>query len=246
MREHAPAACWRSPRISELVDRHLQDGRGLGDVDLPARRTVVVCPHPDDEALATGGLIARQSGRGVAVLVVAVTDGEAAFSSAADAALAARRRAEQSEALRRLGHDPTQTVRLGLPDGLVARRERDLADALGSLLVSGDLVVAPSTGDWHPDHEACGRAAGLAAAALGCEMLGSLFWAHHHPGHVAAGASLVGLTLTEDERQRRLAAVRAHASQLSSDTPVVRPEQLRHLDQLVEYYIASPESAVWR
>ena len=227
--------------VTALVDRHIRGGGRLQELHLPARRTVVVCPHPDDEALATGGLIARQVARGVAVVIVAVTDGGAAFSRTPDPALAAVRRGEQKEALRRLGHDPAQPVRLGLPDGSVGRHERALGDALTELVAPGDLLVAPSSQDWHPDHEACGRAASLAAATLGCDLLGSLFWAHHHPGRITPGAVLGVLSLREDECKRRLASVLAHRSQLSPGIPVVAPEHLRHLDRPVEYYLVDPQ-----
>ena len=232
--------------VTAFVDRHLLGGGRIEELYLPARRTVVVCPHPDDEALATGGLIARQMARGVAVLIIAVTDGEAAFSRVPDPALASVRRGEQSESLRRLGHDPAQTVRLGLPDGSVGRHEGDISKALTQLVASGDLLVAPSCHDWHPDHEACGRAAGIAAAKLGCDLLGSLFWAHHHPGSIPPGAVLAVLSLREDERQRRLAAVSAHQSQLSPGTPVVEPKHLRHLDRPVEFYLMAQQPIEFR
>jgi len=41
------------------------------------QRVVVVSPHPDDEVLACGGLLALHARRGGEVMVVAVTDGEA-------------------------------------------------------------------------------------------------------------------------------------------------------------------------
>ena len=47
---------------------------------LPAQRLVVVAPHPDDEVLACGALIAMHARQGGEVLVVAVTDGEASHA----------------------------------------------------------------------------------------------------------------------------------------------------------------------
>ena len=46
----------------------------------PAMRLVVVAPHPDDEILACGGLMAMHAARGGSTLVVAVTDGEASHA----------------------------------------------------------------------------------------------------------------------------------------------------------------------
>ena len=64
---------------------------------------VVVSPHPDDETLGVGGLLAELLARGWSVCVVAVTDGEAAHGRQVPSAarrLARRRRAEQEAALR--------------------------------------------------------------------------------------------------------------------------------------------------
>ena len=44
----------------------------------PRKLTVVVAPHTEDETLLSGGLIAHQARAGVPVIVLAVTDGEAA------------------------------------------------------------------------------------------------------------------------------------------------------------------------
>ena len=139
-------------------------------IEIPARRTVVVVPHPDDEVLLSGGLIARQLRRKVpvVVVVVAVTDGEAAYPGSAQGPLASQRRGEQVRALRALGVtslSPFRLRRLGIPDGMVAAHEGGLADELAALVGPDDLLVAPWIHDWHPDHEACGRAAVAPAAA---------------------------------------------------------------------------------
>ena len=65
----------------------------------PRKLTVVVAPHPDDETLLSGGLIAHQARAGVPVIVLAVTDGEAAYPGDPDG-LARQRRREQRQALR--------------------------------------------------------------------------------------------------------------------------------------------------
>src|ERR1700733_13799140 len=43
----------------------------------PGARAVIVAPHPDDEILGTGGLLAQLSDLGRKVLIIAVTDGTA-------------------------------------------------------------------------------------------------------------------------------------------------------------------------
>jgi len=127
---------------------------------------VVVSPHPDDETLGVGGLLAALLARRWSVCVVAVTDGEAAFGRQGPLAarrLAERRRGEQEEALQRLGGDRgarrISVVRLGMPDGGVEALREDLSAALAGRLVGADWCLAPLAWDGHPDHQASGAAA---------------------------------------------------------------------------------------
>jgi len=127
---------------------------------------VVVSPHPDDETLGVGGLLAELLARRWSVCVVAVTDGEAAYGRPARSAgrrLAVRRRGEQEAALRRLqgsdGAGQLSILRLGMPDGGVEAVRADLTAALAPALVGADWCLAPLAWDGHPDHEASGTAA---------------------------------------------------------------------------------------
>lgn len=92
----------------------------------PATRVVIVVPHPDDETLGAGGLIATLRKRDVEVTVVAVTDGENAYEDTPN--LGPIRRHEQEEALRILGVERDHTIRMGLPDRSVSEYEAELID----------------------------------------------------------------------------------------------------------------------
>ena len=70
---------------------------GLPAWEPPSERMLVVAPHPDDETLGAGGLIAYQRSRGVEVTVAAVTDGERAYADSRG--LGETRVLEQAEAL---------------------------------------------------------------------------------------------------------------------------------------------------
>ena len=96
------------------------------------------------------------------MIIVAVTDGEAAYPTWPAPARRVRR-CEQDKALHMLDVPAGSTVRLHMPDGRVSDHEHELARILDELIVPGDLIVAPWAHDWHPDHEACGRAAKAAA-----------------------------------------------------------------------------------
>lgn len=76
------------------------------DPDVVEGPVLVAAPHPDDETLGCGGMIAALSRRGLLVHTVFVTDGGASHRGSASwprSRLAALREAEAAEALARLG-----------------------------------------------------------------------------------------------------------------------------------------------
>lgn len=211
-------------------------------LELPEARTIVVVPHPDDETLLSGGLITRQARRGVPVVIVAVTDGEAAYPSWPAPGLGRVRESEQAKALHMLDVSCRSIVRLHLPDGRVADHESELVEFLADLAEPGDLLVAPWIHDWHPDHEACGRAARSVTKVRHTTLLGSLFWAYHRVDPVAhPQLEVARLDLTEQEVNRRLHALDAHRSQIQSlpHPPILRPRLVEHLSSGTEHFVVA-------
>jgi LmbE family N-acetylglucosaminyl deacetylase len=120
---------------------------------------VIVAAHPDDEVLGAGGLISVLAASRARLRLVAVTDGERSHRGhASRAALARRRTAETTAALRALGAQAAEVIRLQLPDSGLAAREDELTTTLAPLIAGFDMCLAPWHGDMHPDHEAAGRA----------------------------------------------------------------------------------------
>src|SRR5690554_4503385 len=79
---------------------------GQGDLSIPALAPILVAsPHPDDETLGCGGLIARCAQLNIPVTVLAMTNGEASHPGDANwqQKLALIRHQEQQNALRSLG-----------------------------------------------------------------------------------------------------------------------------------------------
>ena len=188
-----------------------------------ARRLVVVAPHPDDELLACGGLMAMHAERGGESLVVAVTDGEASHAEAARPAhpeeLRSMRFTERLEGLRRLGVGNAPVIRLGLPHGAVAQHVAMLRTQLVAVLRPTDLVVATWRLDGHPDHDAAGRAAAAACVAVGCRLFEAPVWTWHwaFPGDPRVPWSrLAALPIDRQALQRKVFAVDAHTSQLTA------------------------------
>ncbi len=198
--------------------------------NVPTGPVLVLAPHPDDETLGAGALIATLTARGVPVMVVAATDGENAYDTSATEreALGVIREREQKEALAELGVDAAAIKRLRLTDSGLPAQERELTDRLLKLAEPGMTLLAPWDGDFHPDHLACARAAAAVAKAKGLPLISYFFWTWHRgwpelldgldvrrfdpdPGAIAAKAS----------------ALQHHRSQLERpDGEPILPERL--------------------
>lgn len=120
-----------------------------------ARRVLVFAPHPDDESIGCGGLIARLLQAAVPVHVVLVTDGAGAGGLPPGAAQVRQR--EFQQALRQLGG--TSSAQLGFEDGALADDDA-LASAVQQQLsdFAPNWVVMPALADLHRDHRVLARA----------------------------------------------------------------------------------------
>ncbi|RYY72430.1 MAG: PIG-L family deacetylase, partial [Comamonadaceae bacterium] len=143
----------------------------VGELVPPGARAVVVAPHPDDEVLSVGGVLAMLAGNGSPAMVIAVTDGAASHTGSLEwprSRLLRERPRETVRALAQLGMDG-EPVRLHLPDGSVTASA--LAARLASLLRSGDVVFTTWRRDGHPDHDATGSACAEAADACSARLV---------------------------------------------------------------------------
>lgn len=209
----------------------------------PTTRTVVVVPHPDDEVLACGGLIATQRAAGVPVVIVAVTDGEASHDGVDREHMRRQRQSEQQDALGILGVSVDDAQRLGLPDGEVPANEHRLMELLLGIVKPQDLLVAPWVHDHHSDHEACGRAAQRVARLHRCSTVGSLVWGPVRTDPLESPPGpLLELALSPALHQLRLEAMESHRSQTApiNGQTVLIDELLNRLRAPVEWYVSGP------
>ena len=117
----------------------------------------------------------------------------------------------------RLGLAAAPRRHLGLRDGRLAGDEDRLTDLVAAEVAGADVVLAPWSGDGHPDHEACGRAAraGLAAAVLEYPV-----WAWHwaEPDDARVPWSRARrVDLDADAAARKAAAVGCFRTQVGRD-----------------------------
>lgn len=216
------------------------------------RRLVVVSAHPDDESLGVGGLIATAHRAGVEVYVVLLTAGEASHPPGREVtrqALATERLGEMQQAVALLAPG-APVVFLGAPDGGVAEVEGQMVVALRDIVGEGDgtLLVAPWRHDGHPDHDAAGRAAAEVARLSAARLVEYplLMWRLRDPEQ-APWEQMVRLDLGADVLATKLAAIRAHTSQLRAlspdDPPALSGPMLAHFTVAVEHLVLSGSPA---
>jgi LmbE family N-acetylglucosaminyl deacetylase len=201
-------------------------------------RLVVVSPHPDDETLGVGGLIAETARLGVRILVVSVTDGEAAATT--KAGLAERRHTEMRNALNHLvPQGSLQVVRYRLPDGQVERMQNQLEKLLTAEVRPTDLVVAPLSCDGHSDHDAIGhvsrRVASDAAASFGSYPIWAWHW--HDPRQSVISSHGRRIGLSDEAWQAKVRAIGCFPSQTSGSVPVLPEHFLRRFAQPYEVIV---------
>lgn len=229
--------------ITPIVDEEawLSILHGLPSFDPGPGPIAVISPHPDDETLATGGLIAALRQRQVPVVVIAVTDGENAYGDD-NAGLRETRRSEQAAAVRELGMSEENLIRLELTDsGLMQQKER-LVELLVPYLSKCGHIMAPWTGDFHPDHEACGWAAQHIASQTDIRLSWYFFWTWHRgTPSLLRGMQLKMFPLNERLCETKLQALAQHQSQLEhpSGQPILPRNLLAPARRKFEVFAAS-------
>ena len=225
--------------------------------------TVIVIPHPDDEALGCGGLLAllRQAGQPVAAVLT--SDGSMSHPHSRDFSAVARRElryAELRHALSELGVDNSDAnLRyLHLPDSRVpAEGQPGFAEAVTQLAdflreQQPDTVLVPWRRDPHPDHRATSQltAAALAQLDQPPRRLEYVVWAWERaaPDDLPRPEEATGFQLdiapVLAQKQR---AIRAHRSQLApgiiTDDPsgfLLSDQMLAHFAQPTEVFLEAP------
>jgi LmbE family N-acetylglucosaminyl deacetylase len=158
------------------------------------------------------------SARGWRVIIVAVTDGEAAYGRD-DSELVQRLRRvrplEQSRAVFRLARR-ADIIRVGIPDGAVAACSEALRMALAPIVRSASLLATTWRRDGHPDHEATGRVAARVASDFGVSLTEFPIWAWQwaRPADLPVG-QLRTWHMSEDALLAKPRALRAFTSQIA-------------------------------
>lgn len=186
---------------------------------------LILAPHPDDESLGCGGLIAELCARGAPPVVVILTDGAGSHPGSRrypPARLTALRAAEAAAATGALGLPSGRLHHLGAPDTAAPHRGPALdrlADRLASLAADFEATTVLTTWphDPHCDHLAAWLVAVAAADRAALRLLCYPVWGWTlPPDTILPDAAWTGWRLDITERTAaKEAAIAAHASQLT-------------------------------
>jgi LmbE family N-acetylglucosaminyl deacetylase len=193
------------------------------DALISAGAPLILAPHPDDESLGCGGLIAACCAMGRPPIVVVMTDGARSHPGSAafpPARLVALRAAETRAAVAALGLAPSRLHFMGLPDGEVPRRGPAMEDAAAALAaIARGGGVGTILGTWehdpHADHVAGHVIASRAAALAEVRLLSYPVWGWALPPRRRLEAGVIAgvrIDITAQLPAKRR-AIAAHASQ---------------------------------
>lgn len=136
---------------------------------------VILAPHPDDETLGCGGLIARRIHEGRRVVVVVLTDGRALLqrfgitSNPTPAEVSQMRKDETRRAVEILGGRVDDIRFLDFENERLVAQKADALARITALLreLAPSEVYFPSPFEGHPEHVVTNEIAKAACAATG-------------------------------------------------------------------------------
>lgn len=200
----------------------------------------IVAPHPDDETLGAGGLIAACADLGMDITLILVTDGEKARPEVDK--LASVRSEELRKAMMRIAPDGARIIPLHIPEGGVAQVEAQLTERLVQLISPRSTLIAPFEQDGSADHEATSRACMAAAKRLGIQCARYPIWAWHRLGpNEMPLAKMRKVALSPEALDAKRSAIACYASQIENRPggPVVPAQVLESIDRPYEAFLLS-------
>lgn len=186
--------------------------------DLLAGRTsiTVIAPHPDDETLGCGRLLADAWAAGIACKVVCVTDGARSHPNSRrypPEKLAALRQAELEMAVQKLGSGIGVDY-LGYPD-CAAPQDGHAVDRICTLMPPAALLLSPWRGDPHVDHQSCATLAAHVTKRTGCRHLAYPIWGRVRPV-APPPTDILRYHGSAEATARKRAALACHCSQMTA------------------------------
>jgi len=216
---------------------------------------IVVAPHPDDESLGCGGLLADACRQGLRGKVVVVSDGVGSHPNSIaypPARLRSLREAEAKWAGAELGLQSADMLFLGLPDRFVpsegeeANRAIEVIVRCAKEIGAGSLFVSWRH-DPHCDHEASYKLARAVQSRAGeLRLFEYVVWGHTLPPSTEVDP-ISGFRIQVDQealekKRRAIAAHRSQTTNLIDDDPDgfrFTQSGLAHFDLPYEFFFES-------
>ncbi|GAB4041777.1 PIG-L family deacetylase [Spirosoma jeollabukense] len=217
---------------------------------------LVIAPHPDDESLGCGGLIAQLRALDYVVHVVFVSDGSMSHPNSKTypaERLRDLREAEAGEALRILGVNDVDCTFLRYKDRQVPVHNQpgflEAATAIATLIdrVKPSTIFVPWRRDPHPDHRASWQITQEALRQTNSvRVLEYLIWLwelgnqHDMPDPDEMNVWKVAIDTVIDQRNQAISAHRSQVTRLIDDDPTafyLSPELLTHFEKPRELFL---------
>jgi len=223
---------------------------------------VVVAPHPDDETLGCGGLIALASQLGRNIQVVVISDGVGSHPNSRlypPDKLRDLREGETRAALSALGAVGENLTFLRLPDRFVPSHGPDARRAAATIAnvacaIDATALAVTWPHDPHCDHLAAWHLVRQACLRLhgGIRLLTYPIWGHTLPPDTTFDRAPIGHRLdvssVVDSKRK---AIRAHVSQVSmliaddAEGFVLMPDMLARFERPYELFLESEHCGDW-
>lgn len=219
----------------------------------PTDRVLVIAPHPDDESLATGGLILAAKKAGAALRVLFATNGDNNpwpqrwvekrwhIGTTERKRWGGRRNSEAKEAIESLGLPQESAHFLNFPDQGITHKVLKAEEAALQILCKEleawqpTLLVLPSPHDLHPDHNALYILFQVALERVHLPQLRQLqFIVHCRRPELVPGK--MELQLNEEERHLKRDAILQHHTQMA----LSRKRFIAYARPTEAYYEPSP------
>ena len=223
---------------------------------LAAGPLLVLAPHPDDESLGCGGLIAAAVQRGTPPMVVIVTDGGMSHPNSRAyprRRLRATREAEARAAVAALGLPPDRIAFLGLRDAETPASGPEFDAAVTviaslALRIDARTVLATWQHDPHWDHQSTHLMAAAAARDAGLRHVAYPVWGLTlPPAALLPGPLPTGMRIDVEpylvQKRRAIAAHRTQIGGVIVDDPsgfTLPPEFLMLFDRPFEIVLDVP------
>ncbi len=192
---------------------------------------IILAPHPDDEVIGCGALIAASARAGHAPVIIYVTDGSGSHPNSRlfpRPVLTALRQLEARIASKVLGVASRRLHFMGLRDTAAPHDGPELTAAVETIVAAIEhypkpVIFAPWINDPHGDHQSVSKMATRVSRILAARHLSYLVWGWTLPDDQPIDGDITGWRFpVGGEAGRKSRALHAYQSQISkliSDDP---------------------------